>query len=217
MLHNQDSLAGDANDQQEVEKEGGAYGASFKARAEEQLRKIDAAVDTVLYYARSENAQKDYLIKKVSLKRAVSDVAVKNREEILLHGIGLKTRGLDVSVMTDGKWLEYMLCQFLTNSIKYMSKECVPEIVISAEEMPEAVTLHFCDNGIGIPQGDLPYVFEKAFTGENGRVHSKSTGMGLYIVKNLCEKMGHRIAVRSVRGEFTEFSIAFSKNDFLLR
>ena len=70
------------------------------------------------------------------------------------------------------------------------------------------------DNGIGIPAADLPRVFDKSFTGENGHAYSKATGMGMYIVKNLCEKLGHKITIESVKGEYTLVSIEFFKNDF---
>ena len=186
----------------------------FSEKALEQLRRIDGYTDTVLYYARSENAEKDYLIKEILLKRAVSNAAVKIREDLLLHNVQLQTEKLDVSVMTDSKWLEFILGQFLANSIKFFPKQREALITIWAEDFPDRTVLHFRDNGIGIPENDLPYIFEKSFTGENGRTHSKSTGMGLYIVKSLCRRLGHDIDVKSVRGEFTEFMITFGKNDF---
>ena len=184
------------------------------AKALEQLRRIDGYTDTVLYYARSENAEKDYLIKETSLKRAVSNAAVKNREDLLLHNVQLQTERLDVSVLTDSKWLEFILGQFLANSIKYISNERESMITIWAEDFPDRTMLHFWDNGIGIPESDLPYIFEKSFTGVNGRLHAKSTGMGLYIVKSLCRRLGHDIVVKSVVDNFTEFIISFGKNDF---
>jgi hypothetical protein len=180
----------------------------------EQLRRIDGYTDQVLYYARSENAEKDYIIKETSLKRTVANVALKNREDILLAGACLETEGLDVSVMTDGKWLEFMLGQFIANSLKYKPADREPFIKITAKELSDRVLLHFYDNGIGIPENDQPRVFEKSFTGENGHSYAKSTGMGLYIVKSLCERLGHSISVRSEQGSFTELTIAFAKNDF---
>ena len=186
----------------------------FSGKALEQLRRIDGYTDTVLYYARSENAEKDYLINEVSLKRTVSNVAVKNRESLLLRNVSLNTEGLDVNVLTDGKWLEFILGQLLSNSLKFFPEGLEAEIKISAEALPDRTVLRFRDNGIGIPESDLPYIFEKSFTGENGRSGAGSTGMGLYIVKNLCGRLGHEISVNSVKGEFTEFKIFFFKNDF---
>jgi signal transduction histidine kinase len=116
--------------------------------------------------------------------------------------------------MTDGKWLGYILGQLISNSLKYFSDTREPEIHISAADEQDCVKLCFCDNGIGIPAADLPRIFDKSFTGENGRTSAKSTGMGLYIVKNLCEKLGHRIEVSSEFGVYTEFIITFAKNDY---
>lgn len=175
----------------------------------EQLRRIDDYIENVLYYARSGNAEKDYIIKPVSLKRAFADIAVKNREELQGRNITLRTDNLDVNVMTDGKWLGFIFGQLMGNSMKYGSDE----ISVYTEDSDEKTVLHFCDNGIGIPTGDLPYIFEKSFTGENGHTHKKSTGMGLYIVKKLCDKLGHSVSAKSVQGEFTEIIISFGKND----
>lgn len=186
----------------------------FSPKALEQLRRIDGYTDTVLYYARAENAEKDYLIKETSLKKTVSNVAMKNREDLLLHNVELQTESLDVNVMTDGKWLEFILGQLTANSLKFFSGERDPIIVISAEEHSDRIILHFRDNGIGISEGDLPYIFEKSFTGENGRTQARSTGMGLYIVKNLCDRLGHKIEVTSVKNEFTEFTVTFAKNNY---
>lgn len=182
----------------------------------EQLRRIDDYTDQVLYYARSKNAEKDYIIKETSLKRAVANVAIKNREAAQLAGASIETEGLDITVMTDGKWLEFILGQFMANSLKYTVEDREPVIHISAEKLEDRVLLHFRDNGIGIPESDIPRVFDKSFTGENGHTYAKSTGMGLYIVKNLCDRLGHGISAASERGSFTELTIAFAKNDHYL-
>ena len=181
---------------------------------QEQLRRIDGYTDQVLYYARSENAEKDYIIKETPLRRTVANVALKNRESAQICGASSETDGLDLSVMTDGKWLEFMLGQLMANSLKYTVEGREPVIRISAEELPDRVLLHFRDNGTGIPEADLPRIFDKSFTGENGRSYAKSTGMGLYIVRSLCERLGHSITASSVKGEYTEFTIAFAKNQF---
>lgn len=178
----------------------------------EQLSRIDGYIENVLYYARSENAEKDYIIKPVVLQRIFTETAVKNRTELQERNITLHTKNLGMQVMTDSKWLGFIFGQLLSNSIKYQATE----ITVSAEDSPEKTVLHFRDNGIGIPERDLPYIFEKSFTGENGRTHAKSTGMGLYIVKKLCGKLGHGISAESEQGRYTEFRIVFGKNDLHL-
>ena len=181
----------------------------------EQLKRIDDYIENVLYYARSENAEKDYIIKEVSLKRTFGNIAVKNREELLQRNVNISTEGLDRTVMTDAKWLEYILGQLLGNSMKYIAEGREPEIHISAEEKDDRTVLHFRDNGIGIPASDLPYIFEKSYTGENGRTRSRSTGMGLYIVKSLCERLGHTVSADSVQDEYTDIMISFGKNEYI--
>lgn len=178
----------------------------------EQLSRIDGYIENVLYYARSENAEKDYIIKPVVLQRIFTETAVKNRTELQERNITLHTKNLGMQVMTDSKWLGFIFGQLLSNSIKYQATE----ITVSAEDSPEKTVLHFHDNGIGIPERDLLYIFEKSFTGENGRTHAKSTGMGLYIVKKLCDKLGHGISAESEQGRYTEFRIVFGKNDLHL-
>ena len=179
----------------------------------EQLRRIDGYTDQVIYYARSENAEKDYIIIEISLKRAVANVAIKNREALQLAGASIETDGLDVKVMTDGKWLEFMIGQFMANSLKYTVENREPVINIYAENLEDSVLLHFRDNGAGIPVNDISRIFDKSFTGENGHTYAKSTGMGLYIVKNLCNRLGHGIYAASEYGNFTELTITFAKND----
>ena len=185
-------------------------------KALEQLRRIDSYTDTVLYYARSENAEKDYMITETPLKTAVKEAMIKYRDDLTAHSVGINTDIPDLTVMTDGKWLGYIIGQLTANSLKYFSGAREPEIHIAAENMQNIVKLHFRDNGIGIPAADLPRIFDKSFTGENGRNGARSTGMGLYIVKNLCEKLGHKIEVRSEVDSYTEFIITFANNDYYM-
>jgi signal transduction histidine kinase len=107
-----------------------------------------------------------------------------------------------------------MLGQIISNSIKYCDAERKLKLEIWAEEISDKVLLHFRDNGIRIPASDLPRVFDKTFTGENGRKGAASTGMGLYIVRNLCDKLGHGINISSRESEYTEVTLTFSRNDF---
>ena len=180
-----------------------------------QIKRIDDCIENVLFYTRSENAEKDYIIKEVSLKKCFGAAALKNMDILRKNDFSITTAGLDTAVMTDSKWLEYILGQLISNSIKYRQPERSPEISVSAEVLPDRTLLHFRDNGCGIPSTDLPYIFEKSFTGENGRKGVRSTGMGLYIVHSLCQRLGHSISAESVQGEFTEITISFGKNDYL--
>ena len=180
----------------------------------EQIRKIDDYVDQILYFVRSENAEKDYLIKETNLKKVINNVAMKNKDDLLENNINFLVEAKDVMVLTDSKWLEYIINQIVSNSIKYIRNDVDSIIKLQVEDLTNQINLHIYDNGIGIPEKDIRRVFEKTFTGENGRNRSKSTGMGLYIVKKLCTKLGHKIIIESVQNEYTEVIIAFSKNDF---
>lgn len=183
------------------------------AKYEKQLRKIDSYIENVLYYARSENSAKDYIIKSVNLGNVFRNTAVKNRNELQAMDVSISTDNLDKCVTSDEKWLEFILNQLLSNSMKYFSDSRKPELSIFTEETADSIILHFKDNGEGISSTDLPYIFDKSYTGENGRNHSRSTGMGLYIVKNLCNRLGHRISAESVKNEYTDIIIIFGKND----
>ena len=180
----------------------------------EQIRRIDDYVDQILYFVRSENAEKDYLIKEANLKKIINNVAMKNKDDLLENNISFIVEAKDEMVLTDSKWLEFIINQIVSNSIKYKRDDVDSVIKLKVEEQSKQIDLHIYDNGIGIPKKDIKRVFEKTFTGENGRSRSKSTGMGLYIVKRLCEKLGRKIAVKSVPNEYTDVVISFSKNDF---
>ena len=180
----------------------------------EQIRRIDDYVDQILYFVRSENAEKDYLIKEANLKKIINNVAMKNKDDLLENNISFIVEAKDEMVLTDSKWLEFVINQIVSNSIKYKRDDVDSVIKLKVEEHSKQIDLHIYDNGIGIPKKDIKRVFEKTFTGENGRSRSKSTGMGLYIVKRLCEKLGHKIAVKSVPNEYTDVVISFSKMIF---
>ena len=180
-----------------------------------QLTRLDNYLEQILYYVRSENAEKDYLITKVNLSKVISNVALKNKDILLAKGIDFVVSDVDIEVLTDSKWLEFIINQIVDNSIKY-SKEKNAYIKIVAKEESKVIGLIIYDNGKGISKSDLPRVFDKTFTGTNGRSKSaKSTGMGLYLCRELCNKLGHKIQIISEEGKYTKVTILFDKNTFL--
>lgn len=181
---------------------------------EEQIRRLDNYIDQILYYVRSENVEKDYIIKETSISSVIKSVALKNKDDLIENDIELDVKVNDENVLTDSKWLEFMLNQIINNSIKYRNQDKKACIKITTEKIDDKVTLSIYDNGIGIKKSDLPQIFNKSYTGDNGRKVAKSTGMGLYIVKNLCEKLGHKLDVESEYGKFTKVQITFYENDF---
>lgn len=180
----------------------------------EQLKRIEDYLDQVLYYVRSENASMDYLIKEVSLDKIISEVALKSKDNLLENKIDLLVQPTNSFVYTDLKWLEFILNQIINNSIKYKKSTKGSYIKIFHQEDEDKITLTIEDNGIGIPKRDIPKVFNKSFTGYNGRIKSSSTGMGLFIAKNLCTKLGHQISLESKEGEYTKVLIIFAKNKY---
>lgn len=178
-----------------------------------QINKLDNYVDQVLYYVRSNDAEKDFLIKKTNLEKVINSVMIKNKDEILLNNIIVNVENLNIFVYTDTKWLIFIINQILNNSIKYKKKNGNSLIKIYATEEKDLVNLFIYDNGIGISKSDITRVFDKTFTGENGRKDANSTGMGLYIVKKLIDKLGHKISISSKENEYTEVKITFGKNN----
>lgn len=180
----------------------------------EPTKRIENFVEQVLYYARSENAEKDYIIKECDLKEIINKVIKKNKEIFILEKIEIKLENLDnKKVLSDSKWLEFIINQIISNSLKYVDKE-KSVITITTSETEKNTVLKIQDNGIGIPKSDIKKVFDKSFTGENGRKIQTSTGMGLYIAKQLCEKLGHKIEIESEQNKYTSVFITFSKDQF---
>lgn len=179
-----------------------------------QIDRLDNYIDQVLYYVRSNTSEEDFFIKEVSLQKIITSVALKNKDDLLENNIEFIVKTSNEKVLTDEKWLEFILNQIINNSIKYKRNIKVPKIEINIEETPQKVLLTITDNGIGIPKNDLPKVFNKSFTGTNGRTTTKSTGLGLYIAKNLLKKLGHKIEIESEVNKYTKVTITFSKNNY---
>lgn len=178
-----------------------------------EVKKLNNYVDQVLYYVRSNYAENDYIIKENNLDKIIKDVILKNKDELLLNNINIETNIKENKVLTDSKWLEFILNQIINNSIKYKKDN---DSIIKIESLKEnaKTILSIYDNGIGINKKDIKNVFKKSFTGENGRNLSKSTGMGLYIAKRLCDKLGHKILIESEKNEYTIVKIIFGNNDY---
>ena len=176
-----------------------------------ELDKIDLYVDQMLYYARSENPEKDYFVKKIKLSEVIHKVVIKYKNYLLDKKITLNVENLDYDVFTDEKWLVFIISQIIQNSIKYADKK-KKQIDIKVIEEKNSITLVIFDNGCGIKESDLPRVFEKGFTGSN-RNKSNSTGIGLYLSKKISERLGLRIDIDSKEKAYTKVSIVFPKTE----
>ncbi len=182
---------------------------------DEELDKVENYTEQALFYARSNAVEKDYIINKTNLKEIVNGAILKNKTTLLNEKVSIELTNLkSEEVYTDSKWAVFIINQIIQNAIKYSKKED-KKIEISSKEKNEKVILYIKDNGIGIKKGEITRVFEKGFTGENGRaIGQKSTGIGLYLCKKLCDKLGLGIELNSEKGEGTEVRIIFPKNSY---
>lgn len=180
-----------------------------------QVAKISQYVEQILYYVRADAPQKDYLMKKCRLDQLINEVLLEHKEELIEGHFKIEKENTEVTVVSDAKWIKFVLGQIINNSVKYQ-KPSQPYIGFSAEEDSGMVRLSVEDHGIGICSGDIQRVFEKSFTGKNGRKVTASTGMGLYICRKMCEKLGHRIWLESEEGQFTRVTIEFGRDDYYL-
>lgn len=179
----------------------------------DQLNSLDNLTDQILYYVRSNYAEKDFLIKEASMDKIINEVLLKNKDSILENHIDVTVEVKNIKVLTDSKWLVFILNQIINNSIKYCDNNRKSYIMFYIEDNEKEMTLHIKDNGIGVNASDLKHVFDKSFTGENGRKMRNSTGFGLYISKKLIEKLGHKISATSEENKYFEITITFGKND----
>ena len=171
--------------------------------------KIFNLVEQMLYYARSENTEKDYFVRRLDLPDVVHGTILKFRRYFLDSGVELDIRTENLAVFTDEKWLSFILSQIIQNALKYFDKP-KKVLTIYSVENSASVSLVIQDNGCGISASDLPRIFEKGFTGSD-RTKSSSTGMGLYLAKTLCDRLGLGLAAASREGEFTRMTVVFPK------
>ena len=182
---------------------------------DEELDKVENYIEQALFYARSNTVEKDYYIKNNNLKEIVNEAIRKNKNILIQEKISINIYDLDIEVKTDSKWIVFILNQLIQNSVKYKKQEGIAEIEIYAKQGKENVILFVKDNGIGIKKGEIERVFEKGFTGTNGRIsNKKSTGIGLYLCKKLCDKLGIAIELDSVEFEGTRSKNCVSARQF---
>ncbi len=184
---------------------------SINQSIQEELIKIENYLQQVLFYARSENVEKDYLIKEVNLNDVVNTVIKQNKKDLISKRIKIELNNLNIQVYSDKKWLEFILNQIINNAIKYVNQD--PVITISAKKYQDHDELMISDNGIGILKDEIDRVFDKGFTGTNGRNDKKSTGIGLYLCKKLCLRLNHEIKISS--NEKTTVTIIFPHSSFI--
>lgn len=176
---------------------------------QEELFKIEQYVEMVLHYLRLESISSDMLLKKYDLHTLVKQAVRKYSVLFINSGLSLRLEDFQETVLTDEKWLCFVLEQLLSNSIKYTKQGN-----ISIYMQPEAKkTLVIEDTGIGICAEDLPRIFERGFTGYNGRIDRKSTGIGLYLCQQVMNQLAHGIKVSSDEGVGTKVYLDLSRTE----
>lgn len=183
---------------------------------EEELDSIENYVEQALFYARSSAVEKDYYIRKCNLKDIVNESIKKNKTSLIEEKVDINIHDLDNVVSTDSKWIVFILGQIIQNSVKYRNKKSLLNIEVYSEPKKDNTVLYIKDNGIGIKKEEIFRVFDKGFTGTNGRLAGKkSTGIGLYLCRNLCEKLGVSINVKSTDSVGTVVSLVFPNSSFV--
>lgn len=181
---------------------------------EEEIEKLSNGLEMALHTLRINDFELDFKVEEVSLNEIIRTVINENKSTFIVNSIYPKLVAEEnVIVKSDKKWVKFIISQLLSNSIKYtkVKENGDKNIILHIYEENGKTILSIRDKGVGIPKGDLDRVFEPFFTGKNGRKYLESTGMGLYLLKDICDKLGHGIKVESIEGKGTTVSITFYK------
>ena len=179
-----------------------------KNQLEQELFKIESYVNIVLQYLRLESFHEDLILKKENVEDLVKEIVKKYAIFFIQKGLSLHLHDLDRTIITDRKWFVVILEQVLSNSLKYTSQGGI-EIYFQED------TLYIKDSGLGIQDADLLRVFERGFSGYNGRLTQQSSGLGLYLSKKIADELGHQISIASQVGQGTTVMISFSEKKMI--
>ncbi len=177
----------------------------------DEVERISTYVEQALFYARSEAVEKDYYVKSLNLSEVVGSALTARKKSLISMKASIDMTGLEdaTEVLSDGKWLTFILGQIIDNSIKYAKADEKLSLTFFVREDEGRRSLVIKDNGIGMKEEEIDRAFEKGFTGTNGRIGKASTGIGLYLCKKLCLRLGHDINLESKLGEGTSIIITF--------
>ena len=186
---------------------------NLSERINYEMKRVEGFIEQVLYYARSSDVSKDYIIKEFLLRSIVMKAIKNNSRDFINKNIKLDIKGIEGNVFSDEKWVEFIINQIIINAVKFsMPNEGKVSIYSKVNENNIILTIE--DNGVGINEKDIDRVFEKGFTGENGRKFGKSSGIGLYLCKKLCDKLGIGISLNSKENIGTKVNIVFPQGRF---
>lgn len=180
---------------------------AFSSDLAEDLMKIEQYVEMVLMFLRLESDYTDYVFREYNLDKIVKDCVKKFSKQFIRRKIRLDYRLEEETVLTDEKWLSFVIEQVLSNALKYTDSGTI------SIYMKEPKTLCIEDTGIGIAPEDLPRIFDRGFTGYNGRTDKKASGIGLHLCRMICKNLHHTIAASSVQGKGTIIEIGLDSSD----
>lgn len=172
-----------------------------------ELFRIEQYVGMVMAFLRLDSPSGDYIFKKHSVDGIIRQSVRKFAPDFIARKLRFVYDGTDASVVTDDKWLSFVIEQLISNSLKYTREG---EIKIY---MPDSKTIRIDDTGIGIAKDDLPRIFDKGYTGKSGRTDSSASGLGLYLCKRIAFNLGIGIRAESEVGAGTSMILSFSQND----
>src|SRR5699024_8801402 len=183
---------------------------AFHHSVQEEIERLQRGLDLALYQSRLQKFDRDFHVQQISLKQVATEVIQEFKSSFIRNQV-FPSLAIDESyvVATDPKWLKFVLSQIVSNAIKY-SKESSENITFTAAANEKVLQLNIQDTGCGIPSQDIQRVFDPFFTGLNGRTFRESTGMGLYLSKEICDALGHNLIIHSEQDKGTTVTITFS-------
>ena len=180
-----------------------------------ELGQIEAHVERALFYARAENPEQDCLFRQIELEKIAAHAIENHRSLLIQNDIRVEMENMNCAVYTDEKWAVFILGQLLQNAARYRGPK--PVITLSAKPLGRQAQLIVHDNGIGIPAHELPRVFERGFTGSNGRIRGGSTGIGLYLCRKLAVFLELELRMDSQEGAGTTVTLTFPAKENLTK
>ena len=174
-------------------------------RLDVDLTRIEAYVEMVLTFLRLDSDSTDYVIREISLDEVIRPAIRKFARDFISKKLSMDYKQTDTKVISDDKWLSFVIEQVISNSVKYTNSGGI------SIYMTEPEKLCIEDTGIGISAEDLPRIFENGYTGFNGREDKRASGIGLYLCKRICDNLGHKITAESTPGKGTRILLDFHK------
>lgn len=186
---------------------------SLTDRIKLETKKVEMDIERMLYYSKSGETWKDYVIALHSLREIVEKSIMKVYQILIYNGVKIDMQVEEEVVYTDEKWSSFIITQILLNCVQYQKEERL-SIRIYAMKEKESTSLIIEDNGLGIKPNEISHIFEKGYVGTNGRRNERSSGMGMFICSKLCKKLNIGIQAVSEYGEYTKMILRFGEGTF---